>query len=484
MADVTINYSADSAEQSGAKKLIIMGQRERLDDARPGVLSEGIWQALLKNLKGGDFGTSRSTFTGDENLAEVVVCALPNKVARHTGPARSHAIHQSLLGAVAGKGDLAIRILLEDEAHAFASGLAVARAFPTFSRKSKGEDDDSDEDRSVHVELVFDGAAVLPTQRLIASAQSVRMAGHWVDSPCGDFNTDGFVQAARDVAEETGADLELIQGEELIKQGYGGLWTVGKAAEAGPALVILKHEPKNAERTIAWVGKGMVYDTGGLSLKVGGGMVGMKNDMGGAAGILAAFRAAVLSGAKDRIYALLCLAENAVDERAGRPDDIHQSYSGKTVEVNNTDAEGRLVLADGLAHATRHLNPDIVLDMATLTGAQLVATGRRHAALYCNDDELEALAMTAGRSSGDLTHPLPYAPEFYTADYKSPIADLRNTTSDRMNASSASAGWFLSNHLVDYDGPWIHVDIAGPVGHKDRGTGFGVGLLMDMFVAE
>ena len=139
-------------------------------------------------------------------------------------------------------------------------------------------------------------------------------------------------------------------------------------------------------------------------------------------------------------------------------------------------------MADGLAHATRHLNPDVVLDMATLTGAQLVATGRRHAALYCNDDELEALAMKAGRSSGDLTHPLPYAPEFYKADYKSPIADLRNTTSDRMNASSASAGWFLSNHLVDYDGPWIHVDIAGPVGHKDRGTGFGVGLLMDMFV--
>ncbi len=482
MADVSIHYSSESAEQSGAKKLIIMGQADTLANARPAVVSEAVWSALLDGLKGGDFGTSRGTFTGDASLAEVVVCALPKKVARHTGPARSHAIHQSLLSAVSGKGDLAVRILLEDSSHAFASGLAVSRAFPLFSRKSKSDEDGEDQARSVHVELVCDGETVAPSKRLIASAHSVRLAGKWVDAPCGDFNTHGFVQAAREVAEETGSELELIEGEELVKQGYGGLWTVGKAAEAGPALVILKHEPEGAERTIAWVGKGMVYDTGGLSLKVGGSMVGMKNDMGGAAGILAGFRAAVLAGAKDRIYALLCLAENAVDERAGRPDDIHQSYSGKTVEVNNTDAEGRLVLADGLAHATRHLNPDVILDMATLTGAQLVATGRRHAALYCNDDELEALAMTAGRSSGDLTHPLHYAPEFYRADYKSPMADLRNTTSDRMNASSASAGWFLSNHLVDYDGPWIHVDIAGPVGHKDRGTGFGVGLLMDMFV--
>jgi probable aminopeptidase NPEPL1 len=479
MPNVTLNYTADSALAGGASKLVLIGQKEALSQARPDTVSSAVWEALMDDLKGGDLGTVRSTYTGNTELSELVVCALPEKVARHASPARSHALHQSLLGACGGKGDLAVRILLADAAHAFASALAVARCFSTFSRKSK---DDDDCDRTVHIEMIAPEGTVTPTRRMIESANSVRLAGSWVDAPCGDFNVDGFIQAARDVADETGASLELIQGQDLIEQGYGGLVVVGKAAEAGPALVILKHEPAGAERTIAWVGKGVVYDTGGLSLKISGGMVGMKNDMGGAAGILAGFRAAVLSGAKDRIYALLCLAENSVDERAGRPDDIHQSYSGKTVEVNNTDAEGRLVLADGLAHATRHLNPDVVLDMATLTGAQLVATGRRHAALYCNDDALEAQATAAGRSSGDLTHPLPYAPEFFAGDYKSPVADLCNTTSDRMNASSASAGWFLSNHLVDYDGPWIHVDIAGPVGHKDRGTGFGVGLLMDMFV--
>ena len=480
MTQVNLHFTAQSGDLNKASKLVLVGRVDALRSARPESVSEAIWEGCLKDLKGGDMGASRSTFTGVEYPAEVALVALPEKVARHASPARTHAMHQTLLSVVSGKGSLGIHVLLSDAQHAFASGLAVARAFSTFSRKS--QDDEAEAERQVHIMMSADGDVVTPTRRMIESANSVRMAAHWVDAPCGDFNTDSFVEAARAVAAETGSGLDLIQGEDLLRQGYGGLWTVGKAAEGKPALAILKHEPEGAERTIAWIGKGMVYDTGGLSLKVGGSMVGMKNDMGGAAGILAAFRAAALSGAKDRIYALLCLAENAVDERAGRPDDIHQSYSGKTVEVNNTDAEGRLVMADGLAHATRHLNPDVVLDMATLTGAQLVATGRRHAALYCNDDELEALAMKAGRSSGDLTHPLPYAPEFYKADYKSPIADLRNTTSDRMNASSASAGWFLSNHLVDYDGPWIHVDIAGPVGHKDRGTGFGVGLLMDMFV--
>ena len=482
MTQVNIHFTAKSDDLDDVAKLILVGRIDALQGARPDCLSEAVWAGLLKGLKGGDLGATRSTFTGVTSPAEVAVVALPETVARHASPARTHAIHQSLLSVTGGKGTLGIHVLLTDTAHAFASGLAVARAFSTFNRKSK--DNESEVERTVELMMSAAGETITPTQRMIASAQSVRMAGHWVDAPCGDFNTDGFIEAARAVCEETGAGLDLIQGEELLRQGYGGLWTVGKAAEGKPALAILKHEPEGAKRTIAWIGKGMVYDTGGLSLKISGGMVGMKNDMGGAAGVLGAFRAAVLSGAKDRIYALLCLAENAVDERAGRPDDIHQSYSGKTVEVNNTDAEGRLVMADGLAHATRHLDPDVVLDMATLTGAQLVATGRRHAALYCNDDDLEALAMRAGRSSGDLTHPLPYAPEFYKADYKSPIADLRNTTSDRMNASSASAGWFLSNHLVDYDGPWIHVDIAGPVGHKDRGTGFGVGLLMDMFVPE
>jgi probable aminopeptidase NPEPL1 len=210
----------------------------------------------------------------------------------------------------------------------------------------------------------------------------------------------------------------------------------------------------------------------------------MKGDMGGAAGVLGGFVAAVKSGAKQRIHAILCLAENSVAANAVRPDDILQMYSGKTVEVNNTDAEGRLVLADGVAYASKHLDPAVILDMATLTGAQLVSTGKRHASIVCTDEALENRTIAAGKSSGDLVHPLPYAPEFFRKEFRSVVADMKNSVKDRANAQASCAGQFVAEHLVDFDGAWLHVDIAGPSGMDERGTGYGVALLLDLFVPE
>merc|ERR1712136_421546 len=153
-------------------------------------------------------------------------------------------------------------------------------------------------------------------------------------------------------------------------QGFGGIYGVGKAAVNPPALAVLSYKPKGATRTVAWVGKGIVYDTGGLSIKGKTAMPGMKRDCGGAAAILGVFR----------------LAENSVGPLATRPDDIHTLYSGRTVEINNTDAEGRLVLADGVVYAHKDLKADIILDMATLTGGQGVATGKYHAAVLSNQE--------------------------------------------------------------------------------------------------
>jgi probable aminopeptidase NPEPL1 len=149
------------------------------------------------------------------------------------------------------------------------------------------------------------------------------------------------------------------------------------------------------------------------------------------------------------------------------------------VEVNNTDAEGRLVLADGVAYACRHLRPGLVVDMATLTGAQLVATGRRHAAVVANTLAVEQAAVAAGLASGDLVHPLPYVPEFYRGEFASKVADMKNSVADRNNAQSSCAANFVAEHLaVDYEGGWLHVDIAGPAWAGDRGTGYGVALLL------
>jgi probable aminopeptidase NPEPL1 len=177
----------------------------------------------------------------------------------------------------------------------------------------------------------------------------------------------------------------------------------------------------------------------------------------------------------------MCIAENAIGPASYKPDDILTMHSGKTVEINNTDAEGRLLLADGVSWAARELDVDVVLDAATLTGAQLVATGQLHAAVVSNDEDLEALMVDAGRDSGDLVHPLPFAPEFYRKEFASPIADMRNSVANRLNAQASCAAQFVYAHMEDAPNAdqrrWCHVDLAGPAFPRDRATGFGVALL-------
>jgi probable aminopeptidase NPEPL1 len=257
---------------------------------------------------------------------------------------------------------------------------------------------------------------------------------------------------------------------------------VGKAASDPPALVVLSHNPEGATETVAWVGKGIVYDTGGLSIKGKTSMPGMKRDCGGAAAILGAFYAAVKDGFKQNLHAVLCLAENAVGPLATRPDDIHTLYSGRTVEINNTDAEGRLVLADGVAYAQKDLNANIIIDMATLTGAQGIATGKYHGAVLTNDESWENRTITSGKISGDLISPIPYCPELHFTEYTSAVADMKNSVADRTNALSSCAGLFIIAHLgFDFPGVWVHIDMASPVHCGERATGYGVALLCSLF---
>ena len=207
----------------------------------------------------------------------------------------------------------------------------------------------------------------------------------------------------------------------------------------------------------------------------------MKGDMGGSAAVLGAFRVLAETRAVKRPLTLvMCLAENAIGARAYKPDDVIEMHSGLTVEINNTDAEGRLLLADGVSYAARVLGARTILDAATLTGAQLIATGVVHAAVFTNDARLERVAVEAGRQSGDLCHPLPFAPELYKHEFKSPIADMRNSVKNRGNAQSSCAAEFIHWHIEDTDASWLHVDLAGPSMPEDRGTGFGVALLAEI----
>ncbi|EQC36917.1 hypothetical protein SDRG_05744 [Saprolegnia diclina VS20] len=436
----------------------------------------------------------------DDKMLSLVVAQLPTAVSRHNSEARPHAI-MALVKAHAAdvEADTVVALSLPNQSATWvAAGTAVAKAMPAYFHKSTkalrgvittGEGTAFAADSTL---VVFD-ERLTPEQvtYLECSADGIHLAQRLVDAPPNELNTTTFVAEAAAVAARTGAELTVIEGEQLRERGFGGLYGVGQAAAHPPALVVLSHYPSEESKTKpsrVLVGKGIVYDTGGLSLKISGGMVGMKDDMGGAAGLLGAFLATVTSGAAGTelpLHCILCLAENAVGPNATRPDDIHTMYSGKTVEINNTDAEGRLVLADGVAYAVAHLSPAFLLDMATLTGAAGIVTGAKIGAMYANTDDIEAFGSAAGKTSGDLVHPVPYVPEFYRPEYKSPVADMKNLMANTRNAGVSCGGQFIANHMADFvdgDGQWMHVDMGFPVAHDDhRATGYGVGLLMALF---
>ncbi|XP_017780863.1 PREDICTED: probable aminopeptidase NPEPL1 [Nicrophorus vespilloides] len=418
------------------------------------------------------------------NLA--TVAALPVKCSRHNTPSRSHTLTRLVQSYVVGVNE-SIVIVCEKK-DVYASGCAVARAFPTYSRKTTI----SNSNNNVTIEFIVipnqesndDSLDVTPEDLRVldAAAYGIRLAAFIVDAPCNEMNVDHFVQEVEKVGNELNIKPTIIRGEELREKGFGGIYGVGKAATCPPALAVLSHTPPGARNTVAWVGKGIVYDTGGLSIKGKTSMPGMKRDCGGAAGILGAFYAAVKSNFSQNLHAVFCLAENSVGPDATRPDDIHTLYSGRTVEINNTDAEGRLVLSDGVVYAKRDLNANIIVDMATLTGAQGIATGKYHAAVLTNNGDWEDTTMTAGKLSGDLVFPVPYCPELHVTEFSSAIADMKNSVADRGNAQPSCAGLFIASHLgFDYPGVWLHVDMAAPAYYGERATGYGVALLTTLF---
>jgi probable aminopeptidase NPEPL1 len=435
-----------------------------------------VWDALLASASPGDAGASATTLVPGPRPVRLTLGVLPERASRHNSPARPHAV-TSLVAAARRSGKMAILCCLDEAQHGLATALAIGRALPTYSRKTQA--------RSTQALacLLHRGRGIERMERLSRLTEAARFAADLVDRPPNELGTTEVVRLARQVAQERGLGCKVLETPELEQGGYGGLLGVGQAASRGPALVELTYEPPEAiEGVVALVGKGIVYDTGGLSLKGKEAMPGMKGDMAGAAAVLAAMAALPQLGARQRVHGLLCLAENSVGPLATRPDDILVMHSGRTVEVNNTDAEGRLVLADGISHALRFLQPTVVLDLATLTGAQLVATGKRHAALITNDEVWEQRAVAAGRRSGDLLHPLPYLPELLRKEFRSEVADLRNSVRDRNNAQSSCAAQFLFEHVGGWTGPLLHVDMAGPAhGEGGRGTGYGVGLLAELF---
>ena len=314
----------------------------------------------------------------------------------------------------------------------------------------------------------------------VTTATAAAAARDLVNTPSLEKSPEWLAAAAQDLLK----DLKVtVHDEKALKaKGFGGILGVGQGSTRPPRLIQATYDGGGSTHVVL-VGKGITFDTGGLSLKPNPGMLDMKMDMGGAAAVLGTLRAVADRKLKIKVTALAATAENMPSGTAQRPGDVLTQYGGRTVEVLNTDAEGRLVLADAIAYADQDLKADVIVDIATLTGAMPVALGKRHAGLFTNDDALAQQLEQAADASGEPLWRMPLV-EDYRPALDSPIADLRNIGQPKLKlqGGSITAALFLREFAGGR--PWAHLDIAGPAmagGDEDEktkgGTGYGVRLL-------
>ncbi len=317
-------------------------------------------------------------------------------------------------------------------------------------------------------------------------AEGVMLARHCVDLPPTELTPVELAGVAKKVAKDHGLDYKVFAEKELIQMGMGGITGVSRGSDSDCQLVILQYNcGKKDAPTLAFVGKGITFDSGGLSLKPAQYMETMKEDMSGAAAVIGAMQAIAQLKPDVNVIGITPLAENLPSGKATKPGDILTFYNGKTAEVKNTDAEGRLVLADALSYAVKQYKPDAMVDLATLTGACAYALGPFFSGLMSNSENVVENIERAAKLSGDAVWRLPFTDD-YKAAIKSPMADIQNIGSKRYMAGAITAGHFLGNFVGDV--PWAHLDIAGtaynvpdlPYYRPETATGVGVRLLVEL----
>uniref|UniRef100_UPI000DE2FC43 leucyl aminopeptidase n=1 Tax=Nonomuraea lactucae TaxID=2249762 RepID=UPI000DE2FC43 len=305
-------------------------------------------------------------------------------------------------------------------------------------------------------------------ERVAVLGEAVALVRDLVNTPPSDLWPAKFAEIAEQTGGKAGLSVEVLDDTQLKDGGYGGLIGVGQGSANPPRLVRLSYTHPDAGKTLAFVGKGITFDSGGLSLKPSSSMDWMKSDMGGAAAVFGALVGIARLGLPVNAVGYLCLAENLPSGTAQRPSDVIRSYSGKTVEVLDTDAEGRLVLMDGIARAAED-TPDLIVDVATLTGAQIVALGWRTAGVMANDDAVRDLVVEVATAAGEGAWGMPL-PEELRKGLDSPIADIANLQPERWG-SMLAAGIFLKEFVPD-GLRWAHIDMAGPAFNKGEAHGY------------
>lgn len=365
---------------------------------------------------------------------------------------------------------IALPASTEDEALAVLEGAALGAYGYTAYRNASLE---SAKPPAATIVVVTPAGSDALVQRATTIATAVHTVRDLVNAPPSDLYPETFAAEATALAGHDGLSVEVLAEPELEAGGFGGILGVGQGSTRGPRLVKVAYTPEQAERHLALVGKGITFDSGGLSLKPPASMIGMKYDMTGAATVLAVVIAAARLKLPLRVTAWLCLAENLPSGTAIRPNDVLRIRGGKTVEVLNTDAEGRLVLADGLVAASEE-QPDAIIDVATLTGAASIALGTRYVGTM-GDRELVGRVVAAGDRVGETLWPMPIGPELRPL-LASDIADIANVkpgnTAGGMLIAAAFLRDFIGESTEGTPIPWAHLDIAGPANNGAAGWGF------------
>jgi leucyl aminopeptidase len=369
---------------------------------------------------------------------------------------------------------LLARVDLEDATRAVVEGsLLGGYRFQTYKS--------NDSDRRVRQVDVVDADADALVRSLVL-CEATNLSRDWVNTPAKDESPAALAEAMADAAEAAGVSVEIWDRSKIESEGLGALLGVAAGSDRDPRVVILDYSPEDAKRHLALVGKGITFDSGGLSLKTAKGMEDMKVDMAGAAAVVGATAAIARLGLPVRVTTVTPLTDNAVGGDATRPGDVLRPAEGPTIEVTNTDAEGRLILADGLSVARRY-EPDVIVDVATLTGAAHVALGDKYAALFSSDPDLAEDILAAASRAGEPFWELPLVKE-YRKLLDSAVADLKNSSSSRYGGAIVAA-LFLAEYAGD--GPWAHLDIAGPALARDTAgelvkgaSGVGVRTLVEL----
>ncbi|MDH6227309.1 leucyl aminopeptidase [Streptomyces sp. MJP52] len=378
--------------------------------------------------------------------------------------------------ALTGVKKAAFALPLEDAeaAGAVAEGVLLgAYAYDAYKESGKDEKARAKSGKAPLAEAVLlggkprDRAFKAAVDRGVAVAGEMNRARDLINMPPNDLFPASFAEIAQKAAKEHGLKVTVLDEKALTKGGYGGILGVGNGSARPPRLVKLSYTSSKAKKHLALVGKGITYDSGGISLKPAGHNETMKCDMSGAAAVFAAVVAAARLGLEVNVTGWLCLAENMPSGAATRPGDVLRMYSGKTVEVLNTDAEGRLVLADGLWAASQE-KPDAIVDVATLTGAMVLALGSRTFGVMANDDAFRGAVHEAAEETGEDAWQMPL-PEHLRAGMESATADIANM-GERMGGGLV-AGLFL-REFVGEGITWAHLDIAGPAFNEGKPFGY------------